>query len=174
MKALVPVLLVGTLLFVYQNCGQSVQNSDFLDQTEQLVATSLCEGGGCTEASELLWLKIREYEPYRIHIATVNFGHFNVGGRCGVGTFGRHSFLWELREGFGSQRLVGQGFQDDRCEFGQFIVPIVPNQLGLVPDQRYQLSMELVGITSSNREVSNPTPNNQATLDIIFTSEPPQ
>lgn len=170
---IVMVFLFGSLL-AFQNCGESVRNTGLLAQDSSILQQSNCEETNtCTQPAEYLWLQIREYEPYKIQISTVQT-HFNVGGRCGVGSFSNHSFLWELREGFGDQAVVGQGFEDNRCLNGQFIVPIINNQLALVPNQRYTLTMELVGVTEANTEVSNPNPSNVATLDILFTTEPPK
>lgn len=171
MKPLAILLVLAGIILSFQNCGETARN-DVLSQSADLLQSD-CEDGSCLQAADFLWMSIREYEPYKIQLVTVNVGHFNVGGQCGTGTFARHSFLWELREGFGQQRVVGQGFADDRCNSGQFIVPIVPNQLALQPDERYTLTMELVGITDTNAEVSNPMPANQGSLDIIFTTDPP-
>ncbi len=172
-KAFVALSILLGILLAFQNCGEVSRTNDLLQDSDYLSETSCVGEESCGQNADYLWLRIREYEPYKIQIATVNGGHFNVGGQCGVGTFTKHSFLWEIREGFGSQSVVGQGFRDDRCINGQFSVPINPKLKPLEVDKRYTLSLELVGITETGAEVSNPMPSNLGTLDVIFTTEPP-
>ncbi len=168
------LIILASLLLTFQNCGETARNTGFLEQGADLLQSNSCPGTNCVTSADYLWMSIREYEPYKIEISTLNVGHFNIGGQCGVGDFPNHSFVWELREGFGAQNIVGQGFSDDRCDNGRFIVPILPNGGFVIqPDQRYTLRMELVGVTSTNEEVSNPMPNNQGSLDILFTTNPP-
>ena len=65
-------------------------------------------------------------------------------------------------------------FSDDRCDLGQFQVPIIFNgTVTPTPDQRYQLSMEIVGISANGEQLSNPSPVSKASLDVIFTTEAP-
>lgn len=163
-------LLAGILLS-FQNCGEQ-RGNDFLDLAEEQFASSQdCqETNTCLQRQDLLWMVIREYSPYRIDITTLNTGHFNVGGICGVGDFVNHSFLWELRSAF-NDTIVGQGFSDNLCDNGRFSVPIVPNTAPVIPDQRYILDMELVGLQENGAQVSNPMPSNRSSLDIIFSSE---
>lgn len=173
-KALTLLVFLAGIILTFQNCGETARNTGILQQTEAYLEPASCPTGSCLTSADYLWLNIREYNPYQIEISTLNTGHFNVSGLCGVGDFANHSFVWELVEGFGSQRVVGQGFSDNRCVNGRFVVPIVPNGTVVIqPDQRYTLFIELVGITDSNEEVSNPMPNNQGTLDILFTTTPP-
>ncbi len=174
MKVISILVFLTAIILTFQNCGETARNTGILQQTSDTLQSEACANDSCVNSADYLWLSIREYEPYKIEIATLNVGHFNVGGLCGAGDFATHSFIWELVEGFGQQRLVGQGFEDDRCVNGRFIVPIVPNgNVTIMPDQRYTLTLELVGITETNEEVSNPMPNNQGSLDILFTSTPP-
>jgi hypothetical protein len=168
------VLLVSSfgLLLVFQNCGENaavdplIQNELLLSENQQICTD-------CSSAGSFLWLSIREYDPYKIDISTVTT-HFFVSGQCGTSNFANHSFHWELREGFGAQNLVGRGTSDNRCDTGQFMVPIIPNEADLQPDRRYTLQLEIVGINNNGQEIRNPAPSNQGALDIIFTSEPPQ
>lgn len=167
------ILLLG-IVVSFQNCGETAANSNLLSQMdESLAQSSECSAEGCDQGAEFLWLQIREYNPYKIELATMNIGHFNVAGQCGTSTFSKHSFVWQLYEGFGQQQLVGQGAVDDRCVNGQFVVPIVPNEIAIVPDQRYTLNIELVGVDANNEEIVNPMRNSQGTLDVIFTTEAP-
>ncbi|MEM7647469.1 MAG: hypothetical protein AAF203_11205 [Pseudomonadota bacterium] len=159
-------LLIITLTF--QNCGDSARNQlVLLDQVDE-ASLNACEGQECLLSAELLWLLIREYEPYRVDITSLVAGHFTVGGQCGVGAFANHSFVWELREGFGAQRIVGRGVADNRCDLGQFQIPIVLNIADPEVDQRYQLLVEIVGIDENNSRITNPQPAARGALDIIF------
>lgn len=167
------VLLLTALLasiVLFQNCGETARNTTIL--ADDYLASSGCNGLDCNAPEELLWVQIREYEPYKVQIATLE-GHFTVGGQCGTGTFSSHSFLWELREGFGRQQVIAAGFSDSRCYLGQFQVPIIFNGLPPTADQRYQLTMEIVGIGAGGEQVSNPLPASNASLDVIFTTDPP-
>lgn len=175
LKAFALLIFLAAIAISFQNCGASTRSADMLGQSNIALNSNNCDSQGtCTSSADYLWMRIREYEPYRIEHSTLNVGHFNVGGQCGIGDFNVHSFVWELREAFGNQSVVGQGSIDNRCANGQFAVPVILNQVALVqPDQRYTLYLELVGVTDTNQEVSNPMPNSQGTLDIIFTSTPP-
>ncbi len=174
LKAIALLILISGIVLTFQNCGETARNTGLLQQTENVLGSDTCPTTSCLQPADFLWMTIREYEPYKIEISTLNVGHFNVGGLCGTGEFQQHSFVWELREGFGNQEVVGQGAEDNLCEFGRFMVPITPNGAVVIqPDQRYTLTMELVGITATNEEISNPMPNNLGTLDILFTTTPP-
>lgn len=178
MKPFAILLILSAILVAFQNCGESARNTGLLQQSQNALSSTSadnCPQGVCSEAGQFVWMSIREYEPYKIQISTLNAGHFNVGGQCGVGGFPHHSFIWELREGFGAQNIVGQGFSDDLCLSGLFNVPIIPNSVGTIqPDQRYTLNMRLVGVNENNEEVSNPQPSNQGSLDILFTTDAPK
>ena len=171
LKIYVILTLLASLLLLFQNCGDPARSrSIFLDQE---IGSSECSSIDCTASEELLWMQIREYEPYKIQFASLG-SHFTVGGQCGVSVFNNHSFLWELREGFGTQQVIASGFSDDRCDLGQFQVPIIFNgTVTPTPDQRYQLSMEIVGISANGEQLSNPSPVSKASLDVIFTTEAP-
>lgn len=134
--------------------------------------TDPCVGLECMNSQELLWLSIREYEPYRIdYDLHLQAGYFYVGGQCGIGLFANHTFLWELREGFGAQNVVGRGFSDNSCHNGQFQVLITPNAGNILVDRRYQLSLELVGIGEGGVQYTNPMPSNKGSLDVLFVEE---
>ncbi len=170
---LITFLSLFLILLAFQNCGDSARVNMILADENSSSFADDCIGLECVSPEELLWLKIREYEPYKILFSTqAAVGHFNVGGQCGTGLFENHTFLWELREGFGAQNVVGRGFADNRCYLGQFQVPISPNISPIFPDQRYQLQLELVGVGTSNEQFTNPMPSNKATLDILFLSTP--
>jgi hypothetical protein len=180
-KLISGIILLGALVFAFQNCGETARNTGILQQSQTLFQAENCPEGQCVSAAETLWMVIREFDPYRIDITSLNAGHFNVSGMCGTGNFAQHSFIWEMRQGFGNQQVVGRGVVDNRCVTGRFSVPIGPNiavdsngdLIQIFADQRYTVTIELVGVTLSNEEVSNPMPNNQGTLDVIFTSTPP-
>ena len=173
MKWISLLALLAGILFSFQNCG-STQGTDFLRAGEDEINSSqqCTETGTCLQEQDLIWMVIREYSPYKVNIQALNAGHINVGGVCGIGTFVNHSFLWELRQGFGSQTVVGQGFSDNLCNNGRFSVPVIPNMGSVIPDQLYILEMELVGLQENGAQVSNPMPTNRGSLDIIFESQP--
>ena len=137
-----------------------------------MASQSCNQDGTCLQGHDMLWLVIREYSPYKMHIQAFNNGHFVVGGICGIGTFVNHRIIYNMREGFGGQNQVAAGEADNLCENGRFSVPIDSFVAGrpIVPDRRYILELELVGITENGSEVSNPSPVNYGSLDVIFTS----
>lgn len=157
----------------FQNCGDTGRNSNFLNLAEESInQNSACPNGNCGSDADNLWMQIREYDPYRIQFTTLSQGFFSVGGICGTGNFSNHSFLWVLQESFGAQDIVGQGFSDNLCDSGKFVLPVVPNRKPMVPDSLYTLEVELVGVTESLQQVSNPMPSNVGVLDIILTTQP--
>lgn len=173
-KIAVIVVILSAVLFSFQNCGGSLPSTNFINQAEEILSESgACPNGVCYSESEYLWLQIREYNPYKIQISTLNQGYFNVGGICGTGNFANHSFLWVMKESFGTQDVVGQGFEDNLCESGKFILPIVPNRKPVIPDSMYFLEVELVGVNGDLQQVSNPMPSNIGVLDIVFTTDAP-
>lgn len=173
MRFIFAFIILGLTMLGFQNCGDNLTR-DTLSLAEEAISSGQCEEGVCQSLATQLWMTIREFEPYKIEYSTLDAGaHFNVGGTCGVGMFRHHSFLYELRQGFGDQKIVAQGFVDDRCDSGRFVVPIVINKAPVQPDSRYNLTMELVGLTETNQQVSNPMPSNIGTLDVIFTLDPP-
>ncbi len=173
MKVVLVFMTMGVILLGFQNCGDNLTR-DTLSMAEEALTPQQCSEGNCATSANQLWMTIREFDPYKIEYSTLNNGgHFNVGGICGVGQFRHHSFLFEMREGFGAQKVVAQGFVDDRCESGRFVVPILINKEPVVPDRMYTLSLELVGLTDTNQQVSNPMPSNLGSLNVIFTFEPP-
>lgn len=172
MKTFSLLAILTIFVLAFQNCGEMARNTTvFTDQYASASADS-CQGIDCTPPEELLWLKILEYEPYKIQFSSITAGHFNIAGQCGVSTFPEHSFVYELRQAFGSEVVVGRGFIDNRCDLGQFSVPITANlSIPLQPDRRYRVSLELIGITRRGEQFTNPNPVNQASLEVIFTSE---
>ncbi len=173
MRRLLVFLAFGILLLSFQNCGNDLTR-DTLSLAEETLNPEECVEGNCATNANQLWMTLREFDPYKIEYATLGAGgHFNVGGICGVGSFDHHSFLYELREGFGAQTVVAQGFIDDRCVAGRFVVPIVINKVAVVTERRYNLTIELVGLTETNQQISNPMTSNIGTLDVIFTFEAP-
>jgi hypothetical protein len=159
-----------SILLLFQNCGDTARSTTIF--ADQYLSSNGCQTLDCSTSENLLWMQIREYEPYRVQYATLG-SHFNVGGQCGIGTFKNHSFLWELREGFGTQRVISTGYSDNRCNLGQFQVPIIFNSIIPNPDQRYQLTMEIVGISSSGEQIANSLPASRSSLDVIFTTSAP-
>jgi len=170
-KLLTAITLL-VLVFIFQNCGDSARVSLVTAERYNSSLNQDCNGLECVNPEELLWIKIREYEPYKIHHPTfLEVGHFTIGGQCGTGLFENHTFLWEIREGFGAQAVVGRGFSDNRCYLGQFQIPVAANIINGNPiraNQRYQLRVELVGVGSSNEQFTNPMPTNKSSLDILF------
>ena len=101
----------------FQNCSESTRNDTIFIEDVVSGSSVDCEENDCLQNAGLLWLVIREFEPYRVDIASLGAGHFTVGGQCGAGTFPSHEFVWELREGFGRQEVIGRGVAENRLCF---------------------------------------------------------
>lgn len=176
MRPLVIMALLGAMLVVYQNCGNAVRTQGlFAEQVANSSVEDDCDSSYCVTPAELLWIKIRESEPYKVDMATLNegLGHFTVSGKCGIGTFENHSIIFEIRESFGAQRVIGAGQWDNRCDLGQFQVPIISNissSLTFQPDRKYILRLEIIGLGEGNEPISNPMPANISSLDVVFVS----
>lgn len=146
----------------------SRQNLAVLEDSVNSLSTDDCNFGDCGGYSELLWMQIREYEPYRV--PAQNLGtHFTVGGQCGTAGLRNHSFRWELREGFGAQRIIASNTSDNTCVLGQFQVPIIFGTIAPNLDSRYQLSMEIIGYDDRGNTLVNPMPASKSSLEVLFT-----
>lgn len=154
----------------FQNCGETNRSVGiFADQSAQFWASENCEYGRCDGSAELLWMRIREYEPYKVnHGVATSLGYFTVGGQCGIGHFPSHYFEWNLREGFGGQNVIASGTANNLCDLGQFQVPIFFEGATPQVNQRYQLTVEIVGVTFEGEHVINPMPTNSSRLDVLF------
>lgn len=171
MRKFAIISILASVFLAFQNCGETVPQANNFGQVTQS-AESDCRGVDCFAAEELLWLRIREYDPYRISLRNLPSFQFNIGGQCGVGTFEQHTFAYEMIEAFGQQRVVGRGFVDNRCDLGQFSVPITPNiDSNILENQRYTVTLELVGISNDGEQFTNPSPTNQGRLDVIFVND---
>mgnify|MGYP006224792525 FL=1 len=160
---------LGIISLSFQNCGElgAGQNA-FLNSLDDETSSS-CEGVNCFHNPEFLWVSIREYEPYRVNMNSLVGGHFMVGGQCGVGQFASHIFVWEYREGFGTQQVVGQGTEEDPCDVGIFQLPVVSNMgVSLQADQRYILDVHIQGYDQEGEVYSNPMPSGRASLEVLF------
>ena len=156
------------VLVSYQNCGGDVRTQGLF--SEELSSSSVeegCSSSACVRPEELLWIKIRESEPYRLNIQNIST-HYTVGGVCGIGTFKSHSVIYEVKEAFGTQNVVGAGYFDDICDLGHFQIAISQNSY--IVDQKYVLTLELVGLGEGKEPISNPMPSNISTIEVIFES----
>ena len=166
MKTIGILGVVFILLLCFQNCGD-LSDGGLFGGSSSSSSGPECDNLECFRSSELLWLQIREYSPYKIRFSDIE-NHFTVGGQCGVGAFSNHRFHWILRANFGNEAIVGKGFSDNLCDAGQFQIPVFTNQQGLQINQSYQLSLELVGINEEGAQVGNPSSHNTGGLEIII------
>ncbi len=174
MRVFLTLIFIGTALLVFQNCGDSARTIGlFADELGESSTSAQCQTPDCANPGQLLWLSIREYEPYKLNFDDiVRLGYFNVGGQCGIGFFPNHYFEWTLREGFGGQNIIASGAKDNLCDLGQFQLSVEFN--GAQPpqaNQRYQLTVDLIGVNENFQQFSNPMPANNATLDILFLTD---
>jgi hypothetical protein len=173
MRIFLVLTLLASIVFSFQNCGETARTVGlFADEYSDFNSLTHCQTPECRNSAEMLWMRIREYEPYKVnHETAVTLRYISVGGQCGIGFFPNHYFEWTLREGFGAQNLVAAGSADNICDMGQFQLPILldPARLPIV-DRRYQLTVELIGINDNFQQVTNPQPANNATLDILFSN----
>lgn len=168
MKHASALMIVAVLVISFQSCGETARNRVFFVEDYNQASLSGCKSiADCTPSSALLWLKIGEYEPYQMDYSTLSQNYFMISGKCGTSTFPAHGFRYKLVKGFGDQAVVGQRFVENRCELGQFSVPIHWNTT-IEPNQLYIVSLELVGIGEDGELISNPSPANKQSLDVIF------
>ena len=165
-KSLIIATFLFSLVLAFQNCGDtSRQNTVLIAQFVD--ASSACDQGDCSSYDELLWMQIREYEPYKV--PAQNLGtHFTVGGQCGTAGLRNHSFRWQLREGFGAQRIIASNSSNNTCVLGQFQVPIIFGSIAPDLNSRYQLSMEIIGYNDRGEVLTNSLPASQSSIDVIF------
>ncbi len=134
------------LLVPFQNCGNLSERALFSDASHNPNPGGECESLECFRSSDLLWLQIREFEPYKLKRSNIET-YFTVGGYCGVGGFSNHRFYWSVKENFGAEQLIGRGSVDDLCDTGRFQVPIIANiESNFEMDRQYEVTLELVGI----------------------------
>ena len=174
MRVFLTLIFVGSAMLIFQNCGESARTVGlFADEIDQSSTSTQCQTSNCTNPGQLLWLSIREYEPYKLNYDDViRLGYFTVGGQCGIGFFPNHYFEWTLREGFGGQNVIASGTSDNLCDLGQFQLPIEFN--GAQPpqaNQRYQLTVDLIGVNENFQQFTNPMPANNGSVDILVISE---
>lgn len=174
MRVFLALIFIGSALLAFQNCGESARTVGiFADELDESSASAQCQTAECTDSGQLLWLSIREYEPYKLNFDDIlRLGYFTVGGQCGIGFFSNHYFEWTLREGFGGQNIIASGAGDNLCDLGQFQLFVEFN--GTQPpqaNQRYQLTVDLIGVNQNFQQFSNPMPANNATLDVLFLVE---
>ena len=159
-------ILVLTMAF--QNCGDLTETTLFSQSSQSTPDSNTdCKSLECFISSDLLWIQIREFEPYVIKLSNIET-HFTVGGQCGVGGFPNHRFHWVLRENFGSEQIIGRGSADNLCQTGQFQIPIIANEDTFVVDQRYEVTLELVGIDRNGTAVAGYSPYRIGSLGVLI------
>ena len=169
MKTIGILGFVFVLLLCFQNCGDLSDGGLFGDSSSSSSGRG-CENLECFRSSELLWLRIREYESYDIRFSDIE-NHFTVGGQCGFGGFSNHRFHWTLTANFGDETIVGKGFDDDLCNAGQFQVPIFFNLQSPQIDHSYRLTLKLVGINEDGAQIGNPSPDNEDDVNVIIIAD---
>lgn len=170
-KFLLTSFITISLLLVFQNCGETPGEASFFDESNSTLLNEDCLTTSCSSPEDHLWLRIRDYDPLKISLASYNAMNkiFNIGGECGTSTFKEHSFRYTLVEAFGSQTEVGSKELVNLCKNGRFSLTIKP-YLELKTDERYQLRVEILGIDSKTYErVSNPMPSSIGNLDVVIT-----
>lgn len=182
MRIALILALLSVFIFGYQNCGSGYTNdSGFfvpneVDSSNGNDISSFGSGScyseeGCAEDPYMLWLKVRESNPYYVQAGN---GHFTVAGSCGTGNLDRHAIIYKLRENSGAQMLVGetQGFSGDgRCQLGLFTVPIQFNKVPASYDptgRRFELSVEIVGLDGTFQPIPNPLGVGHSRIEVIF------
>ncbi|MCB0378683.1 MAG: hypothetical protein KDD33_09340 [Bdellovibrionales bacterium] len=172
MKISLILISVGLGLLLFQNCGDTARTQGLFAEENQTSTASIsedCSSQACLRPEELLWLKIRENEPYKVSFTTVaTGGHFNVSGICGVGTFENHTLVWAMQENFGAQTKVGQGFLHNLCDVGHFQMPLSFNSGVIQKDKSYSVSIEIVGVSSTGAPLSNPMGSGTSSVEVIF------
>ena len=167
MKPIWILCFVLTLVMVFQNCGDLSERALFSGASSSPDSDIECESLECFRSSDLLWLQIRESEPYKIKISNIET-HFTVGGQCGVGGFPKHRFYWVLRESFGVEDIIGRGSFDDLCNVGQFQVPIIANEKTFAMNRRYEVTLELVGVNEDGSSVGGYSPYRIGRVSVLI------
>lgn len=185
MRLALSLISLFILIISFQNCSSSQNDPGFFVTAEPSIygeqqcdpsdpdCTSSFNTGDCYSAGlceypeEALWIKIKESNPYTINLLYQPAGLFTVGGTCGTSIFFAHTVHWEVNFS-GSQVEVGRGQAANVCINGRFSLPI---NATLEQDQRYEVTIELMGIDENGAEVANPLPNNISRVDIVVISE---
>lgn len=170
MKVVNSLAIILLLVMCFQSCGDTSRNNVFfVDEYDQSSVDDCRSLTDCEPSPSLLWLKIGEFEPYKMPVSSLTKNYFIIGGKCGTGTYAEHAFRYRLIEGFGNQEIIGERVEENLCEHGQFAVPIRWNIKAPGPDQLYVVTLELVGIGPDGEMQTNPSPANKQSLDVMFT-----
>ncbi len=167
MKAIWILCLILIVMMGFQNCGDLSERALFSGSSSYPDTNTQCESLECFRSSDLLWLHIREFEPYTIRISDIQT-HFTVGGQCGVGTFPRHRFHWVMRESFGVEEIIGRGSTDNVCNTGQFQIPIIANKRTFAMNRRYEVTLELIGINDDGSYVGGYSPYRIGSVGVLI------
>ena len=181
LRLAVALVLLSISLIGYQNCGGSISTDpgffvgeeDRNDGLNAFEAGTCYEGENCEADPYMMWLKIRESNPYYI---AADRDRFTVAGSCGVGNFAadEHAVIYRLRENFGGQQTVGEttgSTGDGLCILGHFNVPVELNKAPSNYDpsgKRYQLEVEVVGLDGRYKYIHNPSAVSVSTIEVIF------